>query len=252
MTSPFFFKQDLTKMTVVSSSGATLVGRFVDPSGDFSSSVLTMPITGNAEISLLTLYNSVASGKLPEGVFECQVATGSIYIDWRAYPHGTVNTNVISACTLVRRGTFLILGNRGSGYPRGMKAQTLGICSANTNSSATGSTITVEFYDSSGRNVPLYNGTTYMNCLTLYVSGGARSLTSWISSYGYEASAEVPGLPDLAYSGMLFVETTSACALVYNRGGSPHGGGTNGFYDTITAPASNCPNKLTQGSVLRF
>jgi hypothetical protein len=255
MTNSLFFKQDLRNLSFINSSpSGALVGKFIDAFGNYTTPLLTLYATGSTETSLLSLYTRAVTSAtaLPEGVFECQVVSGDIYLDWRAYRHGTINTSVVSSSTLVKRGTFLVLGNETYNNPRSLGAQTLGICSANTISSATGCTLTVEFFDATGKSVPLASGSVLYPTITILASGSGKTITNIINSYGYETTADIPGYPNLAVRGILRVEATSACALVYNRGGSPSGTGTNGFYDTLTAPVSAGVQRVTQGNTLSF
>ena len=259
MTKPSFFRQDLYKLTLVNSASAIIAGRFVDAIGNYSSPLLTITVTGNAEVSFLELYRTAVgsgSAKFPEGVFECQPYFTNPTFDWRAYPHGAVNTSIVSQATQIKRGSFLVLGDGPYNPERLNGPQTIGVCSANTSSSGTACIITVEFYDNYGRIVPIASGAiaaAVFSSATVVVSGNPKSLTHVLSAHGgFETNSEIPGLPDQAVRGMLRVETTSACALVWNRGGSPSGLGSEGFYSTLTAPSSAGPNRILPGGTLYF
>lgn len=259
MTNPSFFKQDLYKLTLVNSASAIIPGRFVDSIGNYSSPLITMTVTGNAEVSFLELYRAAVSNptaKLPEGVFECQPYFSNITVDWRAYPHGTVNASAVSQATLLKRGVFYVFGVGPYTPERFMGPQTLALCSLNTSTSATPCFVTVEFYDLNGRVVPISSGSIsgpQFSSATIVVSGNAKSLSHLLSTHGgFETNSDIPGIPNEAVKGMLRVETTSACGLAFNRGGSPSGLGSEGFYSTLTAPSSASPNRVAIGGILYF
>lgn len=259
MTNPSFFKQDLYKLTLVNSASAIIPGRFVDSIGNYSSPLITVTVTGNAEVSFLELYRTAvgsSTARFPEGVFECQPYFTNITVDWRAYPHGAVNTSIVSQAITLKRGCFYVFGNTPYNPERLMGPQTLALCSLNTNSSGTPCIITVEFYDALGRIVPVASGTisnTLLSSVSVVVSGNPKSLTHLLATHGgFETNADIPGLPNEAIRGMLRVETTSACGLAWNRGGSPSGLGSEGFYSTLGAPTSGSPNRVAIGGVLYF
>jgi hypothetical protein len=259
MTNPSFFKQDLYKLTIVNSASAIIPGRFVDSIGNYSSPLITMTVTGNAEVSLLELYTTAvgsSTAKFPEGVFECQPYFTNITVDWRAYPHGAVNTSVVSQATVLKRGVFYVFGVGPYTPERFMGPQTLALCSLNTNSSATACFVTVEFYDLNGRVVPISTGSVsgpQFSHATIVVSGNAKSLSHLLAAHGgFETNSDIPGIPNEAVKGVIRVETTSACGLAYNRGGSPSGLGNEGFYSTLTAPSSASPNRIPIGGVFFF